>query len=401
MNEKHRLWTRDFTIITLGTVVSMLGNAVSGFAISLLVLDYTGSVFLYTLYMVVYNLPRIIMPLVAGPYLDIYSRKRAIYTLDFISAGLYLGIYLLLDAGLFSYAPFLGLCFVIGCIDSTYEVAYESLYPTLIPEGCFTRAYSVSSLIYPFSVVMIPVATFVYERFGLEPLFAFNAATFFETRIKGGDTHMRSGHGGLAQEFREGLAYLKSEPGLMLITGYFFFSMFTGSGANALWLPYFKTLPGNGLGIYVWVMAAGVIGRLVGGLVHYYIHYNVKYKFAIALTVYVCVCFFEGGFVFMPVPVMLAMCFASGFMAVNSYNIRISATQSYVPDACRARFNGVFLMFTTSGSILGQLAAGALGEFLPLRAVIAGLQVVSLVSVFAIMYSGRDRVKPIYNREVQ
>ena len=30
----------------------MLGNAVSGFAISLLVLDYTGSVFLYTLYMV-------------------------------------------------------------------------------------------------------------------------------------------------------------------------------------------------------------------------------------------------------------------------------------------------------------------------------------------------------------
>ena len=52
MTPKPRLWTRDFTIITLGTVVSMLGNAVSGFAISLLVLDYTGSVFLYTLYMV-------------------------------------------------------------------------------------------------------------------------------------------------------------------------------------------------------------------------------------------------------------------------------------------------------------------------------------------------------------
>ncbi len=46
MKGKQRLWTRDFTIITLGTVVSMLGNAVSGFAISLLVLDYTGSVFL-------------------------------------------------------------------------------------------------------------------------------------------------------------------------------------------------------------------------------------------------------------------------------------------------------------------------------------------------------------------
>src|SRR5699024_7165233 len=119
-----RLWTRDFTIITLGTVVSMLGHAVSGFAISLLVLDYTGSVFLYTLYMVVYNLPKVVMPLVAGPYLDTYSRKRAIYTLDFISAGLYLVIFLLLRADMFSYGPFLALCFPIGCIDSTYSVAY-------------------------------------------------------------------------------------------------------------------------------------------------------------------------------------------------------------------------------------------------------------------------------------
>ena len=31
------LWTKDFTIITLGSVVSLLGNAVSGFAIGLLV----------------------------------------------------------------------------------------------------------------------------------------------------------------------------------------------------------------------------------------------------------------------------------------------------------------------------------------------------------------------------
>ena len=398
MTPKPRLWTRDFTIITLGTVVSMLGNAVSGFAISLLVLDYTGSVFLYTLYMVVYNLPKVVMPLVAGPYLDTYSRKRAIYTLDFISSALYLGIFLLLRADLFSYGPFLALCFVIGCIDSTYEVAYESLYPTLIPEGCFTKAYSISSLIYPFAVIMVPVASFVYESVGLEPLFAFNAATFFiaacfETRIKGGDTHVRSEHGSMLSEFREGVAYLKSEPGLMVITIYFFFSM--------LWLPFFRGEPSLGLNAYVLVMAANVIGRFAGGIVHYRVHYKPQHKFAIALTVYASICFLEGGFVFAPESIMLVMCFASGFLAVNSYNIRISATQSYVPDSRRARFNGVFLMFTTLGSVIGQLIAGALGEALPIRYVIAGLQVISLVSVFAIVWRGRRYVKPIYNREVQ
>ena len=35
----QKLWTYDFTVITLGSVVSMVGSTLSGFAISLLVLD--------------------------------------------------------------------------------------------------------------------------------------------------------------------------------------------------------------------------------------------------------------------------------------------------------------------------------------------------------------------------
>ena len=79
---KNKLWSKDFTILTLGTVVSMLGNAVAGFAIGLLVLDKTESVMLYALFMICYGLPRIVLPMVAGPYLDRFSRKRLIYTLD-------------------------------------------------------------------------------------------------------------------------------------------------------------------------------------------------------------------------------------------------------------------------------------------------------------------------------
>ena len=92
----QKLWTKNFTIITLGTVVSMLGNAISGFAIGLLVLDYTDSTFLFALFMVVYNLPKIIMPMLAGPYLDNFSRARVIYSLDFLSSALYLGLYFML-----------------------------------------------------------------------------------------------------------------------------------------------------------------------------------------------------------------------------------------------------------------------------------------------------------------
>ena len=96
MEKKPTLWTKNFTILSLGTVVSTLGNAVSGFAICLLVLDYTGSTLLYAVFNVVYNLPKVIMPFLAGPYLDRFSRAKAIYTLDFISAALYLVIFVVL-----------------------------------------------------------------------------------------------------------------------------------------------------------------------------------------------------------------------------------------------------------------------------------------------------------------
>ena len=115
---KRPLWTRDFIIITLGTVVSTFGNAVSGFAIGLLVLDYTESVLLYALYMICYSLPRIILPLLAGPYLDRFERKRVIYTLDFISAGLFLVIYALVRLDLFQYGLVLLLAMLVGAIDS-------------------------------------------------------------------------------------------------------------------------------------------------------------------------------------------------------------------------------------------------------------------------------------------
>lgn len=407
---KTTLWTRDFTIITLGTVVSMLGNAISGFAISLLVLDYTGSTLLYAIFMVAYHLPKVIMPLIAGPYLDNYSRKKTIYTLDFVSAALYTGIYFLLSNGIFSYVPFLLLCLLIGSIDSVYEVAYESLYPTLVPAGSFTKAYSISSLIYPFAAMAVPIASFVYRRIGLEPLFAFNAVTFlvaalFETQIKAEESQMRSSPekatvAYLKSEFRAGMEYLKGEKGLRVITLYFFFTMMLGYASDTIRLPFFKGMGADGVTLYTFLMGANVFGRLVGGLFHYRHKYRPETKFTVAVFVYISITVLEGTLVFTPPVCMLIMGFLSGVLAVNSYNIRIAATQSYVPNDYRARFNGVFLMVTTVGSIFGELAAGALGEFFRGDYIILGSQIINLIAIFAIMLKGREDVKLIYNREV-
>ena len=132
IENKNKLWNKNFTIMIAGSVVSMLGNSVSGFAIGLLILDYTNSTFLYALTMVLYNLPKIIMPSLSGPLLDKFSRRKTMYVLDFISAGIFAVIAIMSYGNNFNYAVILALCLVIGTIDSVYIIAYESLFPLLM-----------------------------------------------------------------------------------------------------------------------------------------------------------------------------------------------------------------------------------------------------------------------------
>ena len=191
------LWTRDFTIITLGSVVSMLGNTLSGFAMNLMVLDYTGSTLLYALYNILYMLPNVLAPVLAGPFLDRRSRKKTIYTLDFITSGLFAVLTVILLFGGFSFYILAAANLLLGAIGGIYFVAYDSFYPLLISEGNFQKAYSVSSTLETLTVVMVPVSTFIYKTFGILPLFAVNTATYLiaavmETRIRAEERYIES-----------------------------------------------------------------------------------------------------------------------------------------------------------------------------------------------------------------
>jgi len=387
----------------------MLGNAVAGFAIGLLVYDKTDSVLLYALFMTCYSLPRIVLPMFAGPYLDRFSRKRVIYTLDFASAAFYTVFFILLLRGYFNYTAYLLMSMVVGAIDSVYSVAYESFYPTLISEGNMTRAYSIESLIYPLSsAIMVPIAGICYRTIGLAPLFLFNAVTFLiaaiaETQIKAIETHIANtvekfNGSRFMQDLKDGFAYLKRERGLNAITWFFFVMMFTSSICMTLALPYFKSLTlVDGIMQYSLVMSANTIGRLIGGSVHYFYRYPAQKKYNIALFVYVAISIVDGAYLFFPFWAMLIFMLFEGMLGVTSYNIRISGTQNYLPDTMRGRFNGLFQMLSILGTIGGQLIAGAIGDLFDIRLVVAVCMAIFGLSVFVFITPNREEVKKIYN----
>ena len=54
---KQKLWTKNFTIITLGTLISAIGDAAMALALSLVVFDQTRSTWLSGLYAAISILP--------------------------------------------------------------------------------------------------------------------------------------------------------------------------------------------------------------------------------------------------------------------------------------------------------------------------------------------------------
>ena len=65
---------------------------------------------------------------------------------------------------------------------------------------------------------------------------------------------------------------------------------------------------------------------------HYRLHLPEEHKFKIAVFVYVVISALEGTYLYLPLALMRLFCFLQGVLGVTSYNIRISSTQSYVPD---------------------------------------------------------------------
>lgn len=208
-------------------------------------------------------------------------------------------------------------------------------------------------------------------------------------------------------DFKEGMSYILSEKGLLAVTLYFTVSNFAGSGGGTLHLPFFRShaylyimWPVAAVTLYAIVSNAAVIGRLIGGLIHYKVHFPTHLKFRIALCVYVVVGLNAAMELYLPIPLMALAFFITGVLGVTSYNIRIAATQSYVPDTKRARFNGTFQMLCSLGGVAGTLLAGTLAEGMDERHVILLLEAVDLAAILLFMVGGRKFVAKLYNRDL-
>lgn len=405
---KNTLWTKNFTIITLGTVISAIGGVAMGFALSFVVFDNTGSTLMMALFAAASSLPGIILPVLLSPYLDNFRRKPVIVGLDYLSAVIYLlfGLYLLKHS--FSLPLYLLFSLACGSIGSVYNLAYESLYPNLIPEGFAQKGYTVSGMLYPtVTMVMTPVASILYTRLGLGVLcigegLLLAAAASVETQIKV-EEHTKPGgkfsFGDYIGDFKEGFRYLKKEKGLLRIYGYMPITQGISQATEPLIRAWFRTAPGLNLTMYALFTTAEFIGRTIGGLVHYKFEIPPEKRFSLAYLVYVTYNIMDTVLLWLGFPLMLVNRGICGFLGINSATLRASSVQNYLPDNMRAKVNAVFNMLYALVPTLLTLAVGALGEMMDYRLCVTLVSAAGLLPCYLIMWRGREDVKKVYNRK--
>lgn len=233
---KKSLWTKDFTCITAATVLSAIGGEAMNLPVSLLVFEETQSTFLSALILVCGMLPDTVLPILVAPLIDKGGKKKWIVGMDLLLAIIYAGMGLWVLRHDFSYGLYLVFILVVGTISVFYRLAYSSWYPDLIPEGMEQKGYAVSSTLYPLiTIVMAPVATFLYEKVKMGHLFLIVTAltvlsVMVESCIREVRKASKKGYGftQYCSDIREGFSYLKKEKGIRNIYTY----MSITNGAN-------------------------------------------------------------------------------------------------------------------------------------------------------------------------
>lgn len=402
------LWSRNFTIITIGTIISAIGGVAINFALSFVVYDQSQSTLLTGIFAAISLLPALVLPLLLSPLIDRFKRKPLIVWLDVGSGIIYLAAGWYFQTNGFHYGFYLLVSLLLTSLGSIYEIAYTSLYPNLIPEGYAQQGYSVSSMIYPtIFMIMTPIAGFMYTTYGLEVLFYLEGilliiAALFESQIQIKE-ELHQGIYSIKQylaDFQSSISYLKNEKGLQVIYTYMPLSNGIYQGSSTLIIAFFQSNPLLGATLYSFMSVAEFMGRTVGGLFQFKYKIPEERRFQFSYFVYVLYAFMDLILLFIGYPLMLLNRMICGFLGINSATLRESSVQTYIPNKQRGKINAYIQILNTSSGMLFRVLIGLLGEWIALPYALAICSLANIMICYMLLYRKRTVIKPIYNRVV-
>ncbi|MBQ6490825.1 MAG: MFS transporter [Atopobiaceae bacterium] len=405
---KPRLWTRDFTLVTFATTLGAAGEIAGEFALSFFVFDETGSTLAAALVLAVRLFPGVFVPLVVSPIMDRLPRKAFLVAGDVVCGVSYalLGLWLRLFE--FSYISYLLISLVLASLQSVDNLAWTSIYPSVIPEGAEQRGFAISSMLFTIlSMVMAPVAAILLDTIGVANILLMQgglavAAAAIESLIHVADKprdDLGEGPYGLvewAADLRETTGYLSDEGGLRGLIEYMAVSNGLAAGWEPILIAFFRTTPGFNVAMYSLFSLAMSAGYSLGSAVQYRVDVPREKRFPLAFFVYQVFDLMDSCLLWLPYPLMLANRSICGFLGANSYIMRNAAMQRFIPERMRSRVNAFADVLVTAVGAAMSVVIGLLGEVLDYRVCVTLCGLACLVASWLLVWRRRRQVNEVF-----
>ena len=271
-----RLFNRGFTLLILGQASSLFGNYTLRFALSMYVLELTGSAAVFSTLLAVSMLPTILLSPLGGVLADRANRRSIMVTLDARSAQAVLAARFAggRTSGVTAVGVLLVALSVLGAFESpTVQACVPQLLSgdnVLRGNALVSQVQAVASLVTPF------LGSVVYASFGLAPVVHTAAACFFVTAVLECfirlDSPRTERSGGVLSAIRGDLAgswrfMRREEPGVLsLLLLAALVSMFL-SGVMVVGFPFLvRTVLGLSAQLYGAAESAAGVAAILGSL---------------------------------------------------------------------------------------------------------------------------------------
>lgn len=180
---KSKLFTRSFALLVLGQCSSLLGNYTLKFALSMYVLEQTGSASIFAGLLAVAMLPTILLSPFGGILADRANRRNVMVALDALSglSVLIAGFALSFQHDIAVIGVLLVVLSVLGAFESP---TVQACVPQMLSGDNILRGNAVVSQVAAIASLITPFfGSLFYTAFGKKPVFYAAVACFFITAL--------------------------------------------------------------------------------------------------------------------------------------------------------------------------------------------------------------------------
>lgn len=175
---------KNFIIIVIGQIISLFGNAIQRFSMSLYLLEFTGSTAAFARILAISTIPYILFAPIAGMLSDNVNKKKIMVYLDLICSVLIGGYAFIVFRGHDHELIVTAVMFILSICYTLYGPAVVSSIPQIVEEEKLTTANGIINQVGSIVNFAGPIlAGVLYGLLGIKIIVVINAVSFLISAI--------------------------------------------------------------------------------------------------------------------------------------------------------------------------------------------------------------------------